>query len=176
MSFDHERIVVAGISGAGKSTLAEALSKKLDLEYVDTDALLWEPNWQQAADYNEKLDEATAASKWVVAGTDRMSLERATAVVWLDYSLWTTFWRLFRRTLRRCWTQELLWGTNRESIWVQLMLWSPNSVFHWLFKFYWKKTARYPLLFAEFPHLQVYHFKTPADTDAWFRMLPHESR
>ncbi|ETV85249.1 hypothetical protein H257_03060 [Aphanomyces astaci] len=166
-----EKAVVVGVSGAGKSTLAQALATKLKLAFIDTDALLWEPNWQRAIDYDDKLTKACDGPTWVVAGADKVALSRATTVIWLDYSLWTTFWQLFWRTMKRCWTQELLWGTNRESIWVQLQLWSPNSVFHWLFKNYWARKRAYPALLAQYPHLTVHHFKSPNETSAWLRSL-----
>ncbi|RHY56904.1 hypothetical protein DYB34_001223 [Aphanomyces astaci] len=166
-----EKAVVVGVSGAGKSTLAQALATKLKLAFIDTDALLWEPNWQRAIDYDDKLTKACDGPTWVVAGADKVALSRATTVIWLDYSLWTTFWQLFWRTMKRCWTQELLWGTNRESIWVQLQLWSPNSVFHWLFKNYWARKRAYPALLAQYPHLTVHHFKSPNETSAWLRSI-----
>jgi len=44
-SFPYTRIVVIGTTSSGKSTLAENLSKKLDLDFVELDALYWQPNW-----------------------------------------------------------------------------------------------------------------------------------
>ena len=38
------RIVVRGISGAGKSTFAAALVRRLDLAYIELDALHHGPN------------------------------------------------------------------------------------------------------------------------------------
>ncbi len=43
-----ERVVVIGNSGGGKSMLARHLANRLDLPYVEIDALLWRPGWQLA--------------------------------------------------------------------------------------------------------------------------------
>lgn len=44
------KINVVGTSGAGKSTLARRLSEALSLPYIEMDALLWLPDWQERPD------------------------------------------------------------------------------------------------------------------------------
>jgi len=39
----QRRLVVVGTTGAGKSTLAKRLSETLGLNFVELDALYWEP-------------------------------------------------------------------------------------------------------------------------------------
>ena len=39
------RIVVIGSSGSGKSTLTEKLANKLEIPWVQLDALNWLPDW-----------------------------------------------------------------------------------------------------------------------------------
>ena len=43
------KIVVKGTSGAGKSTFAAELARRLDLVYVELDALHHGPNWTEAS-------------------------------------------------------------------------------------------------------------------------------
>jgi adenylate kinase family enzyme len=43
----------------------------------------------------------------------------AHTVVWLDYPLWLIYWRLFRRSLKRIISREILWNNNRESFYSQ---------------------------------------------------------
>ncbi|RHY05322.1 hypothetical protein DYB37_004910 [Aphanomyces astaci] len=165
-----------GVTSSGKSTLGMAISNKLGVPFIESDALLWAPKWQKAADYVQKMTIATAASAWVMAGNTsevrQLVLTQANVVVWLDYPFWTVLWQLVRRSVSRWWTQELLWGTNYESLWVHLKLWSKDSLVHWLFKTYWNRKREYPLLFQQFPHLVVHHFTHPTQTQAWLDSLP----
>ena len=177
--FAHRRIVVVGTTSSGKSTLAEQIAQKLGLDFIELDALHWEPNWAEAPDeiFRQRVENATRAPGWVVAGNYRKTRDliwpRAETVIWLDYPFRTVFWRLTRRTFRRWWTRELLWGTNRESLWNHFKLWSEESLWHWLFKTYWRRKREYPQLFSlpENAHLRIIHFKSPQETDTWLANL-----
>jgi adenylate kinase family enzyme len=174
-SFPYRRIVIIGTTSSGKSTLAEAVAKRLDLVYVDLDALHWEPNWQGAPleVFRARVIDATQTGRWVVAGNYHSVRDllwpQAEVAIWLDYPFPVIFRRLWRRTWRRWWQQELLWGTNRESIWTHFKLWSDDSLFKWLFKTYWRRKREFPQLLAlpEHRHLQLIHFKDPDETDEW---------
>jgi adenylate kinase family enzyme len=178
--FPYHRILVIGTTGSGKSTLSEKLSAKLDLEYIELDALHWLPGWNHVSEdeFRDRVDLATRTSSWVIAGNYSIARDiswpRAEAVIWLDYSLWTIFWQLWRRTWSRWWRQELLWGTNYERLLPQLKIWSAeDSLFHWLFKTYWKRKREYPQLLTlpEYSHLKLYRFKNPKGTEDWFQSL-----
>lgn len=176
----YKKWVVIGTTGSGKSTLAEALAARLPGDFIELDALHWEPSWQEAPDdvFRARVAGHLSASQaWVVAGnystTRDLVWPQAQAVIWLDYPLWTIFWRLTRRTFRRWWTQELLWGKNRENLFHHLKLWSEESLFHWLFKTYWRRKREYPQLLAlpEYKHLVLFHFSSPEDTNHWLTSL-----
>ncbi|HJM75725.1 MAG TPA: hypothetical protein QGI71_07695 [Dehalococcoidia bacterium] len=88
------RIVVAGGTSSGKSTLAETLAERLDIPFVELDALFWQPNWVEIDDetFSEKMTAGTAGDAWVVAGSyrrfsERVTWPRAETMIWLDYSL-----------------------------------------------------------------------------------------
>lgn len=178
-SFPYRRLVVVGTTSSGKSTLAAQVAQKLGLDFIELDALHWEPNWVEAPDdvFRTRVDAATRAPGWCVAGNYSvvrdLTWARAEAIVWLDYPFHTVFWRLTRRTFHRWWTRELLWGINRENLWTHFKLWSDESLFHWLFKTYWRRKREIPQLFAlpQHAHLQVIHLKTPKKTDAWLASL-----
>jgi adenylate kinase family enzyme len=175
-TFAFRRIVVIGTTSSGKSTLAKQLAEKIGGDYVELDALYWEPHWVEAElkVFRMRVETATSLQVWVVAGNYRgvrdLVWSKAQAVIWLDYSLHILFWRLLKRTIRRWVTQEELWNGNRETFWWHLKIWSKDSLFHWLFKTYWRRKREIPILFAqpEYSHLKVYHFTTPAETDKWF--------
>ena len=175
--FPYRRIMVIGTTGSGKSTLAEKLAAKLNIEFIELDALHWLPDWKHVTDeeFRVLVDKVTRTDGWVIAGnygiTRDLTWSRAEAVIWLDYPLWTVFWRLWRRTRSRWWTQELLWGTNYERILPQFKIWSAeDSLFHWLFKTYWRRKRDYPRLLSlpEYSHLKVFHFCDQRQTEDWY--------
>lgn len=178
-TFPFNRIVVIGTTSSGKSTLAEQLAQKFELNYIELDALYWEPNWKEANPevFRQRVETATSSQAWVVAGNYRVVRDliwsKAQAVIWLDYPFHIVFWRLLTRTIRRALTQEELWNGNRETFWVHLKLWSADSLFHWLFKTYWRHRREYPLLFSlsEYKHLRVIHFRSTAETEKWIKGL-----
>jgi adenylate kinase family enzyme len=47
-NFPYKRIVVIGTTSSGKSTLAKQLAEKIGGDYIELDALYWEPNWVAA--------------------------------------------------------------------------------------------------------------------------------
>jgi adenylate kinase family enzyme len=180
MAFPYQRVIIIGTTSSGKSTLAEQISKQFGLDLIELDALHWLPDWEHRSDqdFRALVAQATASPKWVMAGNYSVARDiswpRAEAIVWLDYSLWTIFWRLWQRTWRRWQTQELLWGTNREKLWPHFKLWSPDdSLFAWLFATYWRRKREYPPLFVrpEYAHLQVLHMCSPQETEMWLRSV-----
>jgi len=178
-TFPYKRVVVIGNTSSGKSTLAEQLADRLDMDFIELDALHWEPNWQEAPlqIFRARVEAATQSARWVVAGNYHVVRDlvwpKAEAIIWLDYSLWRILWQLTRRTLVRWWSQELLWGTNRENLLIHFKLWSQESLFHWLFKTYWRRKREYPMLLSqpEHQHLKLIRFAHPKERDEWFRNL-----
>ena len=177
--FHYKRVVVVGVTGSGKSTLAETLARRFDLNYVELDALHWEPGWQSAPleVFRDRVQKATQAEKWIVAGNYHVVRDivwpQAQAVIWLDYPFPVVLWQLIRRTFKRWWTRELLWGTNREPFWVHFKLWSTDSLYHWLFKTYWRRKRETPLLMSqpEHRHLTLIRLRHPRATQDWLESL-----
>ena len=177
--FPYQRIVVIGTTGSGKSMLAERIAKRLNLNYIELDALYWEPGWAEAPldAFRERVSKATQAPAWIVAGNYRVVRDllwtKADVVIWLDYPLWIIFKQLTRRTFKRWWTQELLWGTNREPFLIHLKIWSNESLYYWLFKTYWRRKRETPaqLALPEHQHLKLVHLRHPREAEAWIESL-----
>jgi adenylate kinase family enzyme len=148
--FPYHRIVVVGTTSSGKSTLAYKLAKKIGGDFIELDALHWEPNWVEAPDevFRKRVEAAINSKVWVVAGNYHVVRDviwkSAEVVIWLDYPFHIVFWRLLTRTIRRSVTKEKLFADNVESFWMHLKLWSDESLFHWLFKTYWRRKREYP--------------------------------
>ena len=185
--FPYKRIVVVGTTSSGKSTLAKGVAEKLNLDFIELDALHWEPNWKEAnvEVFRKRVETATSSRLplsevergWVVAGNYHVVRDliwsKAQVIIWLDYPFHIVFWRLLTRTIRRAVTQEELWNGNREMFWMHLKLWSQDSLFHWLFKTYWRRKYEYPILFSlpEYEHLHVLHFRSTTETEKWIKEL-----
>jgi len=175
----YKRIVIIGVTSSGKSTLAEKLAKHFDLNYIELDALYWEPNWQSAPleVFRARVEKETQCEKWIVAGNYRIVRDliwpKAQAVIWLDYPFLTVLWQLTRRSFTRWRTQELLWGTNCESLWKHFKLWSTDSLYNWLFQTYWRRKREYPMLLSqpEHEHLKLIRFRHPKETDQWLERI-----
>ncbi len=172
-------MIVIGVTSSGKSTLAEKLARRFDLNYIELDALYWEPNWQAASleVFRARVEKATQAEKWTIAGNYHVVRDliwpKAEAVICLDYSLRRVLWQMTRRNFTRWWTRELLWGTNYEPLWTHFKLWSTDSLYHWLFKTYWRRKREYPTLLSqpEHQHLKLIRFTHPNETEAWLKSL-----
>lgn len=178
-NFPYQRVVVVGATSSGKSTLAEQLAQRFDMDFIELDALHWEPNWQEAPleVFRARVEKATQAEKWAAAGNYRIVRDliwpQAEAVIWLDYPFLTVLWQLTRRTFRRWRYKEVLWGTNVEPLFTHFKLWSQDSLFHWLFKTYWRRKREIPELLsrAEYSHLKLIRFGHPRETERWLESL-----
>jgi len=167
---DLSRVVVIGSTGAGKSTFGSSLATRLGSPFIELDALHWLPGWtpEEPERLRLKVDRATAAPRWVLAGgysvIRDISWGRATMIVWLDYSFPRILGRLTTRTVRRVITGEELWNGNRET--VRKAFFSRDSLFVWLAKTYRRNRRRYSRRLAEeFPDVAVLRFRAPRDAD-----------
>ncbi len=173
------RIIIIGTSGSGKSVLGEQAAQRLGVPFLELGALFWLPNWVQATqdEFRERVAVAIQQDDWVAGGNYRRVRDlvwgRADTLVWLDYPLRLTLWRLFRRTIQRIVTQEDLWGTgNRESWRKQFM--SRDSLFLWAISSHGRHRRDYAdlLQYPEYSHLDVHHFMTPDEASQWLIHLP----
>lgn len=170
------RIIVIGSSNAGKSTLAQRLAEHLDAASIELDALYWEPGWVAASDevFRQRVRQAIEPDSWVIAGNYSrqrdISWPLADTVVWLDLSLPTLLRRCTSRSWQRWRSQELLWGTNRETFWEHLMLWNPDrSLLAFTTKYYWRKRRELEALTADpqWSHLSFIRLRTQKEIDRW---------
>lgn len=173
----HSRIAIVGTSGAGKTTLAREVAKRLNLHYIELDALYWDSDWQAAPVeiFRDRVDRALESERWVTDGNYRavryIIWSQADTVVFLDYSFGVAFTRLLRRTLKRAFKREELWNGNQESI--RLSFFSTDSVLLWMIRTYSQRRKEYRQLFQQFEetHLSLVHLRSPAETKAWLLNL-----
>lgn len=162
---DFDRVAIVGTSCAGKSTLARELSRRLDTPHVELDELFWGPNWtaRSAEEFAASVERATAGPSWIVDGnysTVRpLVLERAIAVIWLNYPLSTLLSRAVKRTFWRLVTRERIFNGNREPVLGFLhSYWIP----WWVLQSYRRLRREYGKLLAspECGHLRVIEIRS----------------
>ena len=115
------RIAVYGATGSGKTTLARRLGETLGLGVIQMDAIRHARGFDSTPwdEFKEQLARLLDSypQGWVCDGNYSrirdVALSRADTIVWLHLPWRVSFWRLFRRTVSRARTQELMWGGTR---------------------------------------------------------------
>jgi adenylate kinase family enzyme len=168
------RIVVVGPTCSGKSTLAATLAERLDVPFVELDALFWLPDWVESDDetFGARVEEATAGETWAVAGSYRRVSEhaiwpRAETMIWLDFPLPLVLRRVLVRSWRRWRSGELLWGTNYERFWTQLF--SRDSLLLFAVRNHRRNRRRWIEMMADprWAHVNFVQLRGPAETAGW---------
>jgi adenylate kinase family enzyme len=172
-----ERVIVVGTSCSGKTTLAKILAKTLNATHIELDAIHWLPNWQARPpnEMRQLTTAAVAAECWVADGNYSIVRDivwnRATTLVWLNYSFPLVFGRALWRTTHRVISRQELFAGNRESFRQSFL--SRDSILLWVLQTYHRRQAEYPQLFKQpqFSHLNVLEFNTPRQTDTFVNRL-----
>jgi adenylate kinase family enzyme len=167
--------VIASASGNGKTTLARELAQRLDVPFVELDALVHGPGWIETSDddLRGQIEPILASDGWVIDGAYQhklgdLVLESADLVVWLDLPIRVWLPRLIRRTYRRIRGREQLWNGNRESL--ASAVWGRESLVAWALRSHVRRRREWPHALSR---LQVIRLKTPAEVE---RFLAESSR
>ncbi|HWG57363.1 MAG TPA: shikimate kinase [Gaiellaceae bacterium] len=165
-----QRIAVVGTaSGSGKTTLARELARRLDVPFVELDALHHGPDWTEAtaAELRARVEPLVAGDAWVVDGNyhgklGTLVLERAELVVWLDLPRRVWLPRLLRRTVRRIARREELWHGNRETFRNAVV--GRDSLFLFALRHERRRRREWPDRLARFPHVRL---RSPKEVEGW---------
>ncbi len=159
--------VIASASGNGKTTLGRELARRLDVPFVEMDALVHGPGWTETPDdeLRARVEPIVGSDGWVIDGhyerkLGDLVLRHADAVVWLDLPIRVWLPRLVRRTARRIRGDEELWNDNRES--VLTAVWGPESLFVWALRSHFRRRREWPKALASYPTVRL---RTRADVD-----------
>ena len=174
------RFVVIGTSGSGKSTFAKTFANTCGVTYVELDELFWAPNWtpHPTEVFKERVVAATEPERWVVDGNysvvRAVLWPKATDIVWLNFSRFTVFSRILRRTVMRAITRQDLWAGNKESL-LRAFL-SKDSILLWSFSTFRKNQVKFATLraSAEFSHLNWHELRTPAEAKRFLHAQKHD--
>jgi len=153
------RVNVKGISGSGKTTFSRELAERLDVPYLELDAVHHiGPNWTEATSEELQVSVrdfmASVPDSWVIDGNYETNLgdlvvDAADQIVWLDLPLRVSMRRLWRRTASRVGADVELWGGNRERWRTALLGW--NSLFAYAVRSWFRHRRELPRKFAGDP-------------------------
>jgi hypothetical protein len=156
--------IVSAPSGSGKTTFGRALAARLDVAFVETDALVHGAGWVEATadELRARLTPTLELDGWVIDGTygrkiGDFVLGVADTVVWLDLPMRVWFPRLLRRTLRRLARGEEIWNGNRES-W-RVAFTGRDGLVPAAVRMHFANRKRYPTTLAAYP---VVRLRSPA--------------
>jgi adenylate kinase family enzyme len=159
--------VIASASGNGKTTVGREIARRLDVRFVELDALVHGPNWSETPDdaLRRLLEPVLGAEGWVIDGGYRgkigdLVLARADTVVWLDLPLRVWLPRLAWRTVRRLRGREQIWNGNRETL--RGAIWGREALIPYALRTHRDRRRRYPVELAAYP---VVRLRTQAQVD-----------
>jgi adenylate kinase family enzyme len=161
--------VIASASGNGKTTLGGALAARLGVPFVELDALVHGPYWQETPDdeLRAQLEPTLGGDGWVIDGTyhrklGTLVLDAADTVVWLDLPLYVWVPRLLRRTGRRLTGRERLWNDNRETL--LTAFWGRRSLFGYALESHFRRRRSWP---AELAGRPVVRLRSTREVERW---------
>jgi energy-coupling factor transporter ATP-binding protein EcfA2 len=174
-----QRIVVVGRTGSGKTTLARELAVALDVRHVELDALYFGPDFSTVSSsvLQDRTREAVAGDRWVTDGNKSAVRDlvwpRADTLIWLDYPLVVSLWRLGRRARGRAFTLQATAAETgeRRGLPKQLLL-AARGVLTALRSHAGQRRA-YPKMFAasQNRHLRVHRLRSPKATRLWLERV-----
>ena len=161
--------IIASASGNGKTTLGRTLAARLEVPFVELDALVHGPGWIETPDdeLHALLDPILELDGWVIDGTyirklGNRVIDSADVVVWLDQPTRVWLPRLIRRSARRMTGRETLWNGNRESL--KSLFWGRESLFGYAFTQQPARRREWP---AELAGHDVVRLRSPEAVEAW---------
>lgn len=170
-----KRIVVIGRTGSGKTTLARELAAALNVPHVELDALYFGPDFSTVplSVLRERTSVAITGDRWVTDGNKSSVRDivwpRADTIIWLDYPLAISLWRLGRRALWRTSVlrSQAAEGNERTKLPKQLIS-AAKGVLTAL-RSHTGQRREYPKMFAkpENQHLAILRLRSPRATRRW---------
>lgn len=171
------RVVVVGSSGSGKTTVARRLASVLDAPFLEMDSVFHRYGWADDPpdDFLPTLDDFTRPDRWVIDGNYTshgvrdVVWPRADTFVWLDPPRRTTVSRVVRRTLRRIFTREELWGGVKEPF-TNLYSRDPHkNIIVWTWTRHADTKEKFETAMADgsWQHATVHRLRTPREVESF---------
>jgi len=159
--------IISSASGNGKTTLGRELAARLEVPFVELDALVHGPDWVETPDdeLRAQVEPIVESDAWVIDGAYRgklgdLVLDAADVVVWLDLPLRVWLPRLIRRTAQRIRRREELWNGNRETL--VNVIWGRESLLVFAVRSHFRRRREYPDALARW---RVVRLRSPAEVE-----------
>jgi adenylate kinase family enzyme len=169
--------IVASASGSGKTTLGRELSRRLDVPFVELDALHHGPGWTEATpdELRARVEPVLRQPGWVVDGVYMGKLgllvpETADTVVWIDLPRRVWLPRLLRRTVRRIVSREELWSGNRETFRGAFL--GRDALIPFALRNFSRRRREYPDRLARFALVRL---RSRREIDRWLEGIGHDA-
>jgi energy-coupling factor transporter ATP-binding protein EcfA2 len=175
-----QRILVLGRTGSGKTTLARELAAAICVPHIELDALYFGSDFSTVSlsVLQERTSAAIAGDRWVTDGNKSAVRDlvwpRADTIVWLDYPLVVSLWRLGRRALWRTSVLKAQTGERDGNAGLpRQFLLAAKGVLTAL-RSHKGQRREYPRMFAkqENQHLAVVRLRSPRATRDWLARAP----
>lgn len=170
----NQRIAIIGSTGAGKTTLSRQIAQQSELIAIDLDWLYWKPAWtaESIESFRASVSIALAAPKWAASGNYPRARDiiwgRADTLVWLDYPLMLSTYRLIKRSLSGLVSGNEVLPGCRETL--QNTFLKRDSVLWYGLRTYRRRRDEIARdLQNDYQHLQVMHFRNPGETAKWLK-------
>ena len=170
-----KRILVIGRTGSGKTTLAQELASALNVPHVELDSLYFGSNFSTVplSVLRERTSAAVAGDYWVIDGNKRAVRDivwpRADTIIWLDYPLIVSLWRLGKRALWRTSVLKNQASEKNEKKGLPKQLLAAAKGVLTALRSHMGQRREYPKMFAEpkNQHIAVLRLHSPNATRRW---------
>lgn len=169
------RILILGRTGSGKTTLARELAAALRVPHVELDSLYFGPDFSTVplSLLRERTRAAIAGDRWVTDGNKGAVRDlvwpRADTIVWLDYPLVLSLWRLGKRALWRTSVLKTQTAQSGATAALPAQLLSAAKGVLTALRSHRGQRSHYPKMFAEpkHQHLAIVRLRSPRATRQW---------
>lgn len=169
------RILILGRTGSGKTTLARELAAAIGVPHVELDALYFGPDFTTTplTVLRERTSAAIASDRWVTDGNKSAVRDlvwpRADTVIWLDYPMVVSLWRLGKRALWRASVLKAQAAEGGGKAGLARQLLSAAKGVLTALRSHLGQRREYPRMFAEQKnqHLAVVRLRSPRAARHW---------
>ena len=177
-----DRVVIVGRTGSGKTTLAREVAAALEVKHVELDSLYFGPDFSTAPldILRQRTAEAIAGQRWVTDGNKSAVRDlvwpRADTIIWLDYPLAVSLWRLARRARGRASSLQSSAAESGDNAGLPKQLLAAAKGVLTALRSHAGQRREYPKMFSapENEHLAVVRLRSPRATERWLTEVVHQ--